>query len=341
MHRLEKLHAWLTGTLPGRSFDLAPASADASFRRYFRLRFNDGAEGAPSSLIVMDAPPEREDCRPWLHVAELFRAAGVHVPDVHAQSLEHGFLLISDLGSTTYLAALRDASAHEAAHLYADALGTLAAIQAASRPGALPDYTRERLLQEMMLFPEWYVARHKGVALSDTEQAMLHATFARILDVNLAEPKVFVHRDYHSRNLMHAPDGRSPGVIDFQDALYGPITYDLASLFKDAYIRWDEAFVLDLLARYWETARGLGLPVREDFADFHRDFEWMGVQRHLKVLGIFARLYHRDGKDGYLADMPLVMDYLRRACTRYRDLGPLLKLLDRLEPETVEFGYTF
>lgn len=342
MQRLETLTAWLAATQPGRPFELAPASADASFRRYFRVRFADGGP----SRIVMDAPPAHEDCRPWLHAAGLFRAAGAHVPEVLAQDLEQGFLLLSDLGSTTYLSALKDQDdAQRAAHLYADALGTLAAMQAASRPGVLPEYDRALLTRELMLFPEWYVARHKGVSLNDSEKASLQAAFERILAVNLAEPQVFVHRDFHSRNLMllEPGDGRgpNPGVIDFQDAVYGPISYDLVSLFKDAYIRWDEEFILDLLIRYWETAKKLGLPVREQFADFHHDYEWMGVQRHLKVLGIFARLYHRDGKEGYLADMPLVMDYLRRACKRWRDLGPLLKLLDRLEPEETRVGYTF
>ncbi len=346
MHRLEQLKSWLAATLPGQPCELAPASADASFRRYFRIRFADGSP----SRIVMDAPPDKEDVRPWLQVGEHFRAAGAHVPEVLAQDLAQGFLLLSDLGSTTYLAALQTEGAGErgpqrAAHLYADALGALAAIQCASRPGVLPEYDRGLLLREMQLFPEWYVARHKGVALTDAETSMLDAVFERILAVNLAEPQVFVHRDFHSRNLMLLEPGEgrgaNPGVIDFQDAVYGPISYDLVSLFKDAYIRWDEEFVLDLLIRYWEAAKKLGLPVRAEFADFHRDFEWMGVQRHLKVLGIFARLCHRDGKDGYLADMPLVMDYLRRACKRWRDLGPLLKLLDRLEPEGVQVGYTF
>ena len=346
MHRLEQLRTWLTATLPGQPFELAPASADASFRRYFRLTF---AAGSPSR-IVMDAPPEKEDVRPWLHVAELFRAAGAHVPEVLAQDLDHGFLLLSDLGSTTYLNALhtpagQEPDLHRAAHLYADALGALAAIQCASRPGVLPEYDRALLLRELQLFPEWYIARHKGVTLTDAETAMLDTAFERILAVNLAEPQVFVHRDYHSRNLMLLDPadglGANPGIIDFQDAVYGPISYDLVSLFKDAYIHWDEDFILDMLIRYWETARKLGLPVRAEFADFHRDFEWMGVQRHIKVLGIFARLCHRDGKDGYLADMPLVMDYLRRACKRWRDLGPLLKLLDRLEPEETQVGYTF
>lgn len=346
MHRLEQLRTWLAATLPGQPFELAPASADASFRRYFRLTFADGSP----TRIVMDAPPEKEDVRPWLHVAGLFRTAGAHVPEVLAQDLDHGFLLLSDLGSTTYLNALQTPAGQapdllRAAHLYADALGALAAIQCASRPGVLPEYDRALLLRELQLFPEWYIARHKGVTLTDKESATLDAAFEKILAVNLAEPQVFVHRDYHSRNLMllepSAGLGANPGIIDFQDAVYGPISYDLVSLFKDAYIRWDEDFILDMLIRYWETAKKLGLPVRAEFADFHRDFEWMGVQRHIKVLGIFARLYHRDGKDGYLADMPLVMDYLRRACKRWRELGPLLKLLDRLEPEETQVGYTF
>ena len=278
MHRLEQLRTWLAATFPGQPFDLAPASADASFRRYFRATFADGSP----TRIVMDAPPEKEDVRPWLHVAELFRAAGAHVPEVLAQDLDHGFLLLSDLGSTTYLNALhtpagQEPDLHRAAHLYADALGALAAIQCASRPGVLPEYDRALLLRELQLFPEWYIARHKGVTLTDAETAMLNTAFERILAVNLAEPQVFVHRDYHSRNLMLLDPaeghGANPGIIDFQDAVYGPISYDLVSLFKDAYIRWDEEFILDLLIRYWETAKKLGLPVRAEFSDFHHDFD--------------------------------------------------------------------
>lgn len=339
MPRLVQLQQWLADQLPGRSFELSPASADASFRCYFRVAFADGSP----SLIIMDAPPAHEDCRPWLHVAALFHAAGAHVPEVLAEDTEQGFVLMSDLGSTTYLDALRapGCTQFDAAHLYADAIGTLLAIQASSRPGVLPEYSAELLRRELMLFPEWYVGRHKGVTLDATDQATMMNAFEQIIAVNLAEPRVFVHRDYHSRNLMHLSAGTNPGVIDFQDAVYGPITYDLVSLFKDAYIRWDEDFVLDLLARYWEMARKLGLPVDEDFGQFHRNYEWMGVQRHLKVLGIFARLCHRDGKEAYLQDMPLVLDYLRKACDRYRALGPLLKVLDKLDPVPVEYGYTF
>ncbi|MBX3685222.1 MAG: phosphotransferase [Rhodocyclaceae bacterium] len=332
MQRLAQLKEWLAARFADRQWEIAPASADASFRRYFRVRFADGSP----SLVVMDAPPSHEDCRPFIHVAEVFGAAGAHVPKVLDQDLAQGFLLLSDLGDTTYLQALDPQNAH---NLYAEALGALIAIQKASRPEVLPEYSRELLHRELMLFPEWYVGRHKGVTLDDKQRASLDQVFERILARNLAEPKVFVHRDFHSRNLMLSSP--NPGVLDFQDAVHGPLSYDLVSLFKDAYIRWDEDFILDMLARYWDIARRLGLPVREDFSEFHRDFEWMGVQRHLKVLGIFARLYHRDGKDGYLKDMPLVMDYLRRACERYVELAPLARLLNQLDPVERKFGYTF
>lgn len=332
MDRLERLTAWLREVSPEPDFELSVASADASFRRYFRARFADG-----SSRIVMDAPPGHEDCRPFLKVDRLFREAGANVPEVFAENVEEGFLLLSDLGDTTYLSALSEGNA---ASLYADALGALASIQKASRPGVLPEYSREVLLREMELFPVWYVGRHKGIELTEAEASSLYQAFDAILAVNVAEPRVFVHRDFHSRNLMLTPD-RNPGVLDFQDALYGPITYDLVSLFKDAYIRWDEELTIDWLVRYWEVARSLGLPVREDFAEFHRDYEFMGAQRHIKVLGIFARLCHRDGKQGYLKDMPLVLSYLRKTAERYRELKPLAKLLDRIDPVERVQGLTF
>jgi aminoglycoside/choline kinase family phosphotransferase len=347
--RIDQLRHWLEQTLPGVGHELTPASADASFRRYFRLTFPEGVSpelaGGRSSLIVMDAPPEHEDCGPWLAIDRLFAAAGVHVPEILAENPKEGFLLMSDLGGTTYLSRLNapEATQLASAHLYVDAIAALLAIQAASRSGALPEYSDELLRRELMLFPDWYIARHKGVTLNAEEEAALMAIFDKIIAVNLAEPKVFVHRDYHSRNLMVIGDGDglNPGIIDFQDAVYGPLTYDLASLFKDAYIEWEEDFTLDLLARYWEMAKKLGLPVRADFADFHRDYEWMGVQRHIKVLGIFARLCYRDGKDGYLSSVPLLLRYLRKVCERYRDLAPLLKLLDKLDPVPVEHGFTF
>ena len=334
MDRNEELRKWLDQRLKGTTFELNPASSDASFRRYFRIT----PEDSDRTLIVMDAPPSREDCRPWLKVAALFGAAGVHVPEVLENDPDNGFILMSDLGSTTYLDALTPDNAH---NLYADALGSLIAIQQASREEALPVYSHELLLREMRLFDEWFVARHKGIVLDERQRQTLETAYDRILAVNLAEPRVFVHRDYHSRNLMLCDAGRNPGIVDFQDAVFGPISYDLVSLLKDAYIYWEEDFTLDLLVRYWDIARRFGLPVRADFADFQRDFDWMGVQRHLKVLGIFARLHHRDGKDGYLKDMPLVMDHLRRSCARYGELKPLLRLLDVIEPGTIGVGYTF
>ena len=334
MDRQEQLDIWLERALKSVTFELKPASSDASFRRYFRITPGD----SDRTLIVMDAPPSHEDCRPWLSVAELFGATGVHVPEVLEADPENGFILMSDLGGTTYLDALDADNAH---NLYAEALGSLIAIQRASHADALPEYSRELLLREMRLFDEWFIVRHKGIALDEQQKQTLETAYERILAVNLAEPRVFVHRDYHSRNLMVCDAGRSPGIVDFQDAVFGPISYDLVSLLRDAYIHWDEEFTLDLLVRYWDIARRFGLPVRADFADFQRDFDWMGVQRHLKVLGIFARLCHRDGKDGYLKDMPLVMDYLRRSCARYGELKPLLRLLDVIEPGTIGVGYTF
>jgi hypothetical protein len=329
--RQQEIDDWLRALLPGRNFSLAPASADASFRRYLRATFDDG-----TTRVIMDAPPSHEDVKPWLHVQKLFHDAGTHVPEVHATDLERGYLLLSDLGSTTYLAALTDANAD--AH-YRAAIDALIRIQLAGKPNELPPYDRALLERELNLFPDWYLAKHIEVSLDDNHRSQLATMFEKIIAVNLAEPPVYVHRDYHSRNLMATTP--NPGIVDFQDAVYGPITYDLVSLFKDAYIHWPEERTLDWLARYWQAARKAGLPVRADFGEFHRDYEWMGVQRHVKVLGIFARLYHRDGKDGYLKDMPLVARYLRNACERYRELAPLLQLLDLTEDRQAKAGYTF
>jgi aminoglycoside/choline kinase family phosphotransferase len=334
MQRQKQLNKWLHGLFPDEPFLLAPASADASFRRYFRATFEN------RTLIVMDAPPQQEDCHQFLHVAKLFEHAGAHVPHVFAQDLEQGFLLLSDLGTTTYLQVLSNCNIGTARKLYGAATDALVKIQLSSREKELPPYDETLLLREMRLFPEWYIAKHLNITLSEAQNAKLEALFACIIANNLAQPRVYVHRDYHSRNLMRL-ENDNPGILDFQDAVYGPITYDLASLFKDAYIRWEERQVIDWLIRYWENARKAKLPVHPDFSDFYRDYEWMGVQRHLKVLGIFARLYHRDGKDGYLKDLPLVMAYLRTACVRYIDLKPLLNLLDTLEPQINKVGYTF
>ena len=327
MNRLDQLRLWVSVQLKGANVNLSPASADASFRRYFRVTCERG------TLIVMDAPPEQENCAPFVRVARLFRAAEVNVPEVLAQDLEQGFLLLTDFGSTTYLDALNPGNARS---LYEDALDALVSIQCESRPGELPEYDRALLKREMGLFPQWYVERHLGCGLTRKQAEAFDAVCGAVLECNLREPRVYVHRDYHSRNLMLTQP--NPGILDFQDAVSGPISYDLVSLLKDAYIELPEEQVLDFAVRYWEKARAARLPVRRDFGDFYRDFEWMGVQRHLKVLGIFARLSHRDGKDGYLADLPLVLRYLKRAATRYRELSSLARLLDELHERTHSTG---
>jgi len=332
--RLIQLKQWLatissTPTLPD---SIRPASSDASFRRYFRV---DGTDSA--TYIVMDAPPPQEDVRPFIHVARLFGETGVSVPTVLAQDVERGFLLLSDLGSTTYLQQLNHDTAHK---LYLDAIDALVLLQTQSKPEMLPEYDRALLHRELMLFPDWYITKHLGVTLSDKQTETLNKIFDTLLANNLAQPQVYVHRDYHSRNLMVMEQG-NPGILDFQDAVYGPITYDLVSLLRDAYVQWDEEMVLDWVIRYWERARRAGLPVNPDVDAFYRDFEFMGLQRHLKVLGIFARLYHRDGKDAYLKDLPLVMEYTRKAAGRYNALAPLIKLLDELEDKAPSVGYTF
>jgi len=330
--RREALSAWVSGVLPSPLLDLTTASADASFRRYFRAHTSTG------TFIVMDAPPAHEDCKPFLHVARLFREAGANTPEILAENLADGFLLLTDFGDTTYLAALE--AGVDADRLYRAANAELVTLQQASRPGALPAYDRALLTRELQLFPDWYVGRHLAVELSPAQQADLGRVFESLLANIFAQPKVYVHRDWHSRNLMFTGAAR-PGVIDFQDAVYGPVTYDLVSIYKDAYVEWEEAQILDWVIRYWESARQAGVPVQADFGEFYRDFEWMGVQRHLKVLGIFARLYHRDGKAGYLKDMPRVMAYLRKACERYTELHALIVLLDALEGKSAEVGYTF
>ena len=326
--RRQALERWLATLDSALGLDrdsLEPASNDASFRRYFRIRSALGA-----TRIVMDAPPPQEDTRPFQHAAEVLKASGVSVPAVIAADATQGFLLLEDFGNETFLKRLNvDAAAAPA--LYRDAWRALVTMQQASAPGVFPAYSRELLLRELMLYPEWYLARHKDIRLDANETQVLHEAFERILANNLAQPSVFVHRDYHSRNLMVLPDGRNPGILDFQDAVYGPITYDLVSLLRDAYIRWDEAQALDWTIRYWEAARAAALPVAADFSDFYRDFEWMGLQRHLKVLGIFARLYYRDGKSAYLADMPMVLEYVLQVVRRYVDLAPLARLIQGIE----------
>ncbi len=333
--RQQKLGEWLVATLQRTDFRLTTASADASFRRYFRVHLI-AENGDEETLIAMDAPPPQENCEPFVRVAKLFSEAGMHVPSVIAQDLTQGFLLLSDLGDVTYLSKLNQETASA---LYHDANMALIKLQLASQPNVLPDYDSALLTREMQLFPDWYINKHLNLTLNEKQKTALQQTFEVLNNNILAQGKVYVHRDYHARNLMVCDD--NPGVLDFQDAVYGPITYDLVSLLKDAYISWEEEQIIDWCVRYWQAARKAELPVPDDFSEFYRDFEYMGAQRHIKVLGIFARLYHRDGKDGYLKDMPLVMAYLRKVCERYIELKPMLRLLDSLEGTQPQVGYTF
>jgi aminoglycoside/choline kinase family phosphotransferase len=322
------LERWLARQLQGARFSLTPASEDASFRRYFRATLDDG-----STYVVMDAPPDKEDCRPFVHVARLLESAGVHAPRIHAEDLQSGFLLLADLGTRTYLQELNEANA---AKLFGDASDALVRWQLATRRGELPPYDEALLRREMNLFPEWYVARHRGVALREGQRESLEQIFRLLVASALAQPAVYVHRDYMPRNLMVSEP--NPGVLDFQDAVLGPITYDLVSLFRDAFLSWDEERVLDWSVRHWEKAKRAGLPVDADFGEFWRAFEWMGLQRHLKVLGIFARIHYRDGKSGYLEDTPRFLNYARAVAGRYRELAPLARLIEQLERHQPDLG---
>jgi len=323
------------------------ASADASFRRYFRVE-----KAAGGSCIVMDAPPDKENCQPFVTVAGLMAAAGLRVPEVLAWDQPQGFMLLSDLGSQTLLDVLDLENPSANQPQYRDALAALVPWQTASREGVLPAYDEALLRRELQLFPDWYLAQHKGLTLNPGQQALLDKTFATIVARNLVGPKVFVHRDFMPRNLMVPPAGYSPanpaqalGVLDFQDAVYGPVTYDIASLMRDAFLTWEEDFVLEITIRYWEKARKAGLldfdGWSEDFGAFYRAVEWMGLQRHLKVMGIFARLTLRDGKPKYLADTPRFLHYVRNTANRYRELGPFLKLIDEVENLQAATGFAY
>lgn len=333
--RMASLLEWLA-SLPEFHLDtqtVRPASSDASFRRYFRV------DSPTGSYVVMDAPPDKEKVEPFIRIAGIFGQSGVSVPGVLAKNIEKGFLLLSDLGVITYLNELNDETANR---LYLDAINALISIQSISQPDVLPEYDRVVLLRELNLFPEWYIGKHLNVQVSGKQSAELEKVFNLILANNLSQPQVYVHRDYHSRNLMYlGKDGNNPGILDFQDALFGPVTYDLVSLLKDAYIEWDEEKVLDWVIRYWEKAKRIGLPVNPDIDLFYRDFEFMGVQRHLKVLGIFARLYHRDGKETYLNDIPLVLKYVEKTARRYSELAPLARLLDEIQDKKQDVTYSF
>ncbi|MBA2962863.1 MULTISPECIES: aminoglycoside phosphotransferase family protein [Ramlibacter] len=331
---------WLAAVAGPHQLDpasLRPASADASFRRYLRI------DGAAGSRIIMDAPPDKEDCRPFVHVARLMTEAGLHVPRVLAWDEPQGFMLLDDLGRQTMIEVVDPQQPLANLPLYLRAVDALVGWQLASRPGVLPPYDEALLQRELALFPDWYLARHRGVAVEGKLRETLDGQFRLIVQRNLAAPTVYVHRDFMPRNLMlpAAADEPRLGVLDFQDAVHGPVTYDIASLMRDAFLSWDEEFVLDVTVRYWEKARKAGLPVGEDFGEFYRAVEWMGLQRHLKVAGIFARLTLRDGKPKYLADTPRFIAYIRATAGRYRELAPLLQLVDTVEGTAAPSGYAF
>ena len=333
LHTLQRWLASLPATLSLQPDSLRPASADASFRRYFRV---DARGVAGGTVIAMDAPPPQEDTRPFVHVAALLHEAGLNAPRVLAHDARQGLLLLTDLGTITYLSALNETNADE---LFGAATGALLNWQLASRADALPPYDEALLRRELDLFPEWYLRRHLKLEPGPAQQEMLASLWHQLIDACLAQPRVFVHRDFMPRNLMVTSP--NPGILDFQDAVFGPITYDLVSLFRDAFISWPEERVLDWTIRYWERARRAGLPVGLDFANFYRDFEWMGLQRHLKVLGIFARINYRDGKPQYLADTTRFVAYARAVARRYRTLTPLARLLDEIEGVPTQVGLTF
>ena len=339
--RLDELIAWLA-PLEARDGErwssIGSASEDASFRRYFRVTSDSG-----STAIVMDAPPPAEDVRTFINMTDLLAGGGVQVPLIRAQDAARGFLLLDDLGRSTYLAALADADESTRQSLFSDAITSLVRLQQidplrAATP--LPHYDAAVLRREITLFPDWFLDRHLSAELTHDEKNALERVYAALIVSALAQPTVLVHRDYMPRNLMLTPE-RNPGVIDYQDAVIGPISYDVASLMRDAFLSWEERQIIDWAARYWDQAKRAGLPVRADFSEFYREMEWMGLQRHLKVLGIFARINYRDGKPKYLADTPRFVQYVRHVAKRYQAFTPLLRLFDRLEGVAVKVGYTF
>jgi aminoglycoside/choline kinase family phosphotransferase len=347
--RLELLEAWLQGHATRYALDLgtlAPASSDASFRRYFRLA-GKAAEGeSATTLIAVDAPPP-EKCREFVQIAGLLGDADVHVPRVLEANFDAGLMLVTDLGTASYLAALTDAQqsgdSRRARTLMRDALDALIRWQLSSRENVLPPFDEAFLRREMELMPEWFIGRHLAREVDEKTRGVLDRTFALLIASARAQPQVFMLRDFMPRNLMiaAAPNPVNPGVLDFQDAVFGPITYDVASLLRDAFIGWDEEFELDCFVYYWERAKKAGLPVDADFGEFYRQIEWMGLQRHIKVLGLFCRINYRDGKPHYMKDLPRFIGYARKVAERYAPLRPFAKLLDELEGRANEVGYTF
>lgn len=335
MQRQEKLNNWLQTVFSQPITQLAFAAADADFRRYFRAHLADG-----SSVIVMDAPPEKMSIAPFLHVQKLFCA--VHVPQVLASDETQGFVALEDLGNSTFLQAMLHENRPEVHRtLLLEAVDTLLTLQQSSQAGRLPEYDIDLMRREMDLFVDWYAAKECNNPLNMKQQKNWREGQAILLSRLQAQEKVFVHRDFIVRNLMLRSG--NPGVLDFQDAVYGPISYDILSLTRDAFIEWEEEFVLDIVVRYWQKARALGLPVNAQFDDFYRDYEWIGVQRHFKVIGIFARLHHRDGKSHYLPEIARFVAYLRKTLRRYSELAIFLPLLDSVcgVADDVHSAYTF
>lgn len=353
--REKNFAAWLTNVSLQHHLNpktLKLASADASFRRYFRV--DSATPNATATFIIMDAPPAQENCKPFVEVAKLMGQAGLQVPEILAWDETQGFMLLTDLGEKTMMEVinpqLSDALAEPNFDLYMQAVDALIDWQLASKPGVLPPYDDGLLRRELALFPDWYLAKNKGVVLDKAQQATLDHAFSLIVQRNLEVPSVYVHRDFMPRNLMISTQNgmQSLGVLDFQDAVYGPITYDIASLMRDAFLSWEEPFVLDITIRYWQKAVKVGLLGANsptgwgaDFGEFYRAVEWQALQRHLKILGIFARLTLRDGKPKYLADSPRFINYVRKTADRYRELGPFLKLIDHIEGIETPMGYSF
>ena len=316
--RLQQLQHWLQQQLQITDYCIEPASADASFRRYFRVTLSDG-----STSVVMDAPPDKEDCGPFIHVSSMLADMGLHVPVAEHKDIGQGFLLLNDLGATQYLSVL---DKDNAGQLYGDAMAALLVMQASKDPRIpqLPAYDAALLQREMELFREWLVGKHLAITLSDSINKLLNDSFRTLADSALAQPRGFVHRDYHSRNLMVSTP--APGILDFQDAVYGPLTYDLVSLLRDCYISWPQAQVESWLQGFHAESRTQGL--KADYETYRQWFDYMGAQRHLKASGIFARLNIRDGKPGYLKDIPLTLGYIVQVAADYAALGPLGRFIE-------------
>ncbi|NYT64663.1 phosphotransferase [Alcaligenaceae bacterium] len=347
--RLHVLKSWLATVADAHALNISTlrtASSDASFRHYYRIDTSSG------TAIVMDAPPPHEDCGPFLHVTSLLQQGGLNVPEILAQDTKQGFLLLSDLGELSYYQAIQvGLSDSQLQLLYRNAITALVAMQQHAPSTGLPPYDSTRLLEELAVFPEWYAAHHCQSPLNEQDMATVQQAFTLLANDAAKQPQVLVHRDFHSPNLMvfgQLDNAKStptqttgPALIDYQDALLGPITYDIASLIMDARTTWEEPQQLDWAIRYWEAARAANLPVHADFADFHQAYEWMSLQRNLRILGVFARLSHRDGKHNYLEHIPRVNAYARQVASRYGVLAPLRRVLDKLDNIQVTTGYTF